>query len=82
MLQTGNTDNAGDPKGEFLGAVAAGPVYRLLGKKDLGATQWPPSAPLLSGDIAYDMHDGGHGPVASDWPLFLDFLQMHLRPAH
>ena len=28
-----------DPKGTFLAGVGAGPVYRLLGKKDLGTTE-------------------------------------------
>lgn len=34
LLQTGDTDYWSDPKGEFLAAVAAEPVYNLLGKKD------------------------------------------------
>ena len=33
LLQTGDTDHWSDPKGEFVAAVAAGPVYSLLGKK-------------------------------------------------
>ena len=32
FLQTGDTDLWSDPKGEFLAAVAAAPVYQLLGK--------------------------------------------------
>jgi hypothetical protein len=31
-----------DSRGQFLAAVAAGPVYRLLGKKDLGTSEMPP----------------------------------------
>jgi hypothetical protein len=37
-----------DAKGMFLEAVGAGPVYRLLGKKDLGTTEFPPMETYLS----------------------------------
>ncbi len=37
----GLTDQWSDPKGEFLALVAAGPVYRLLGAKDLGVSELP-----------------------------------------
>jgi len=30
-----------DAKGNFLGGVGAGPVYKLLGKKDLGTSDFP-----------------------------------------
>src|SRR6201991_1420244 len=36
-----------DAKGMFLGAVNAGPVYRLLGRKDLGTTAFPPMETAL-----------------------------------
>lgn len=79
LLQTGSQDLAGDPKGEFLAEVAAGPVYRLLGASDLGTTQWPPRGPIL-GDLGYFMHEGGHGVVAEDWNVYLQFLVRHLHP--
>jgi hypothetical protein len=41
LLQTGDKDFWSDPKGEFLAAVAAGPVYTLLGKEALGTDQMP-----------------------------------------
>jgi len=59
-----------DAKGMFLAGVHAGPVYKLLGKKDLGSTEFPAlGTPLVSGDIAYRQHAGGHstGPNWSTW---------------
>src|SRR3954471_16733576 len=43
-----------DAKGMFLGGVAAGPVYKLLGKRDLGTSEFPPiETSLVDGDIAF-----------------------------
>jgi hypothetical protein len=68
-----------DPKGEFLAAAAAGPVYRLLGKKDLGTTEFPPvETPLIDGDLAYRQHSGGHTP-GPNWPTFLTFAGRYLH---
>jgi len=80
LLQTGSTDGWSDPKGEFLAAVAAGPVYRLLGRQALDTGEMPSAGKPIFGTIGYLMHDGGHGMVPSDWDHFLSFMQMHLRP--
>jgi hypothetical protein len=72
-----------DAKGMFLAAVAAGPVYTLLGKKDLGVTAFPPiETTLIDGDIAFRQHSGGHTP-APNWPTFLEFAgrYLHAPPA-
>ena len=71
---TGATqDPWSDPHGEFLAEVGAGPVYRLLGKKDLGTTEMPaPNVGLVSGDVAFREHIGAHTDVP-DWPVFLDY---------
>ena len=79
LLQTGDKDFWSDPKGEFLAAVAAGPVYTLLGKEALGTTQMPPAGTPILHTLGYVMHDGGHGTIPSDWDLFLRFMQMHFR---
>lgn len=79
LLQTGDKDLWADPKGEFLAEVAAGPVYRLFGKQDLGTDVWPaPGTPILH-TLAYYMHAGGHGPLPADWDVFLRFLRMQLQ---
>ncbi len=78
LLQTGDQDLWSDPKGEFLAAVAAGKVYRLLGKQGLGTDKWPPAGKPILHTLGYYMHHGGHGTVASDWNIFLKFLQKYL----
>ncbi len=80
LLQTGNTDKWSDPYGEFLAAVAAGPVYELLGKQGLGTDKMPAAGKPILHTIGYFMHDGGHGPLPADWPVFLEFMQVHLQP--
>jgi hypothetical protein len=56
-----------DQQGSYMAAVAAGPVYRLLGAKDLGekedyrtAKMPPVNTGLLEGELAWRQHDGGH----------------------
>jgi hypothetical protein len=72
-------DEWADPVGEFEGAVGAGPVYRLLGKKDLGTTTFPPmETALTEGDLAFREHQFGHTP-APNWPAFLDFAGRYLK---
>ncbi len=78
----GLTDQWSDPKGEFLALSAAGPVYRLLGRKDLGVSDLPPlDAPITSGDLAFHYHSKGHMAVPADWKAFLEFAARHFREA-
>jgi hypothetical protein len=68
-----------DAKGMFLAAAGAGPVYRLLGKKDMGTTVFPPiETPLIDGDVAFRQHTGGHTP-APNWPTFIEFASRYLH---
>lgn len=68
-----------DAKGMFLGGVFAGPVYRLLGKKDLGTTEMPPiEEALLTGDIAFRQHSGGH-TTGPNWPTFIEFADRYFK---
>jgi hypothetical protein len=67
-----------DQQGSFMASVAAGPVFRLLGAKDLGTsddyqTERMPAvnAGLLEGQLAWRQHDGGH----TDTPNIEHFIQ-------
>lgn len=77
LLQTGDADNWSDPKGEFIAAVAGGPVYELLGKKSLRTETWPAAGTPVLNDLGYFMHKGGHGSLPSDYEVFIKFMKMH-----
>jgi hypothetical protein len=67
-----------DAKGMFLAGVGAGPVYKLLGKKDLGTTEFPAlETTLIDGDVAFRQHSGGHTP-APNWETFLTFASRYI----
>jgi hypothetical protein len=81
FITGGTQDQWADPRGEFLAEVAAGPVYHLLGKKDLGTNDGPPlDTPLISGDLGFLYHTGGHTIAPGDWKAFLDFAGKYLKP--
>ena len=68
-----------DSRGQFMAAVAAGPVYRLLGKKDLGTAEMPAiETPLIEGELAWRQHSGGH-TTGPNWPTFLAFAGRYIQ---
>lgn len=68
-----------DARGMFMAAAAAGPVYKLLGKKDLGTTTFPAvENGLVNGEIAFRQHSGGHTP-GPNWPTFLAFAERYFK---
>jgi hypothetical protein len=80
FITGGTADQWADPVGEFLAEVAAGPVYRLLGRKDLGVTTLPPlDTPVTSGDLGWHYHTGGHAATQADWSAFLQFLAKYFK---
>ena len=74
----GISDQWSDPKGEFLSIVAAGPVYKLLGVKDMGVKEIPKlDHPIVSGRLGFHYHSQGHRSVPEDWKQFLKFADRH-----
>jgi hypothetical protein len=66
-----------DDRGQFMAAVGAGPIYKLLGKKDLGTNEMPPmGTALIDGDIAFRQHFGGHTTL-DNWSTFIKFAERY-----
>jgi hypothetical protein len=74
-----------DHQGSFMAAIAAQPVYRLLGAKDLGRsddykTEKMPAVlvSMLDGQLAWRQHDGGHTDAPS-WKYFIPWADRMLK---
>jgi len=78
-VDIGHSDAWVDAKGTFLAGVGAGPVYRLLGKKDLGTSELPQiEMGVLAGDLVFRQHSAGHTPNPN-WPYFLTFAEREFK---
>jgi hypothetical protein len=68
-----------DARGMFMAAVAAEPVYTLVGKKGMGTSTFPSAeTSLLDGEIGFRQHKLGHTP-APNWPYFIQFAERYFK---
>ncbi|MBL9134768.1 MAG: acetylxylan esterase [Verrucomicrobiales bacterium] len=72
-------DRWADPRGEFLAARHAEPVYRLFGLAGLGVEELPAIDRSVGATIGYHLRSGDHEITAWDWEQYLEFADRHLR---
>jgi len=71
-------DRWADPRGEFLSAVHADPVYKLLGTEGLGTDKMPKADSPVVGRIGYHLRTGKHDVTDYDWQQYIKFARKHL----
>jgi hypothetical protein len=70
-------DRWADPRGEFLSAKHAEPVYQLFGKKGLGVDDMPPVNKPVGDTIGYHIRTGKHDVTEYDWEQYLKLADRH-----
>lgn len=67
-----------DPRGEFLSARRATPVYRLFGKEGIATDEMPGLSQPIMNTIGYQIRAGEEELTAYDWEQLMDFADLHL----
>jgi hypothetical protein len=78
-VATAEGDQWGDPKGSFLSAKYAQPVYDLFKEGGVGVAEMPSIETPVGDFIGYHNRTGKHGITRYDWEQFVKFADTHLK---
>lgn len=68
-----------DPKGEFLSAFYATPVYKLYGKTGIPSEVMPPVNSPVGGTLSYHIRTGKHDVTDYDWEQYIRWAAREIR---
>jgi len=72
-------DQWADPKGEFLAAYYAGPVYKLYDKSVITQKEMPAVNQPLINTVAYHIRSGSHGVTDFDWVQYIKWAKGYIQ---
>jgi hypothetical protein len=72
-------DKWADPRGEFLGAYFASPVYKLYGKKGIVSDEMPLVNQPIQNTVAYHIRTGVHDVTSYDWEQYIKWAKEQLK---
>jgi hypothetical protein len=72
-------DRWSDPRGEFLSAFYATPVYGLFGKTGIPSLQMPELNQPIQNTVAYHIRTGGHDITEYDWEQYIKWAKEKLN---
>jgi len=81
-IASATEDGLADPKGEFLSAAHAEPVYRLFGLRGLGTFDWPAPEKPIGDLVGCHLRTGKHDITPYDWEQYLNFADRHFARAN
>lgn len=72
-------DQWADPRGEFLSAFYATPVYELFGKKGISTIEMPAVNQPIQNTVAYHIRTGKHDVTDYDWDQYIKWAKKQLN---
>jgi hypothetical protein len=78
-IASASEDRGADPRGEFLAAKHADPIYGLFGRKGVGVDEMPFLDKPVGKYLGYHVRSGAHDLTGFDWAKYMDFAALHLN---
>lgn len=72
-IASATADLWADPKGEYLSAYHASPVFELYGMKAMVSEKMPNVGEDVQNDVGYHIRKGKHNITPYDWERYLNF---------
>lgn len=78
-IASAEDDKWADPKGEFLSALYASPVYKLYGQRGISDSKMPEVNQAIQNTVAYHIRTGKHDVTVFDWEQYIRWANKFIK---